>query len=79
MLFLRLLKIFKLTIDNLKNSCIIFSTGRKNWVFLEKGDKKVDGLEGADFYRSALQELIFETQDLGILDLIYKILIQAKN
>jgi hypothetical protein len=39
----------------------------------------VDGLEGADFYRSALQELIFETQDLGILDLIYKILIQAKN
>lgn len=39
----------------------------------------MEGLDGADFYRSALQKLIFETQDLGILDLVYKILIQAKN
>ena len=38
----------------------------------------MDGHGGADFYRSALQELIFETHDLGILDLIYKILLQAK-
>lgn len=39
----------------------------------------MDGHAGADFYKSALTELIQETHDLGILDLIYKILIQAKN
>lgn len=64
---------------NSKKGVLYFSTGRKNWVFFRKGDRNVDGPIGADFYRAALQELIFETHDLGILDLIYKILLQAKQ
>ena len=39
----------------------------------------MDSLEEADLYRSAIKNLIAETQDIGILDLIYKILIQTKN
>lgn len=59
--------------------CIIFSTGRKTWVFFTEGDKKVepDGCE--TFYKVELEKLITETHDLGILDLIYKILLQAKK
>ena len=39
----------------------------------------MDGLGEADLYRSAIENLIAETHDLGILDLVYKILLQAKN
>ena len=39
----------------------------------------MDSLEEADLYRSAIEKLIADTQDIGILDLIYKILIQTKN
>ena len=55
-----------------------FQQAKKPGYFLQE-DKKVDGLVGAEFYRTEIQEMLCETQDLGILDLIYKILIQTKN
>lgn len=42
--------------------------------------KKMDGREyGAQFYKQEIENLISETNDLSLLDLIYKILLQAKT
>ena len=41
--------------------------------------KKMDGDEvSASFYKAELQKLIEETLDLSLLDLVYKILLQAR-
>lgn len=43
-------------------------------------ENKMDCREyGAQFYKTEIENLISETNDLSLLDLIYKILLQAKK
>lgn len=41
--------------------------------------KKMDVRDGAQFYKQEINNLISETNDLSLLDLIYKILLQTKT
>lgn len=39
----------------------------------------MDDYEGKAFYKREIEEMIEDTTDIGLLDLVYKILIEAKK
>lgn len=39
----------------------------------------MDDYEDGEFYKDAIGELIKETEDLSLLDLLYKLLLEAKK
>lgn len=45
----------------------------------EEGDGEMDDYDGVIFYKEAIAELIQETDDLDLLDLVYKVLIESKK
>lgn len=39
----------------------------------------MDDYDGVIFYKEAITELIQETEDQGLLDLVYKLLLESKK